>query len=291
MVDEIELFVSKLEELLNFASSRSDESLRSLNKFLNTHFAKDREGDESKILRCFISRMSMETILQKAVQSEYSDTYLLILARVSKLPEFSGTILQRTELWKFVHDIAAHSPYNKHIWQTVLSLIVFTLTNSKRKYFEFVKKGMIFESMIMLVNKASKDEIMTENCKLWVSTSVGALLRINKINRKVVQYLQNNGIMENMHLLDDREDLKWILLCPDLSQYRYIPGKRHREVSREIVGAMLCHYCKKEETTRKLKCCERCKSAFYCNRKCQRKAWKTHKTYCKAAKSNRERNL
>ena len=41
-----------------------------------------------------------------------------------------------------------------------------------------------------------------------------------------------------------------------------------------------CQGCGKMEL--KMKCCERCKSVFYCSRECQRGHWKLkHKKYCK----------
>ena len=119
MVDEIELLALELEEILSSATShwQSDERLI---HFVLAHFCKP---NESKILRCVISRISMETILHRAVQSEYSDTYLFILARVSKLPEFNGVILRRMELWKFVHEIALHSAYDSVLFPTIYNLL------------------------------------------------------------------------------------------------------------------------------------------------------------------------
>eukprot|EP00986_Skeletonema_menzelii_P009825 scaffold4586_cov152-Skeletonema_menzelii.AAC.5 len=46
-------------------------------------------------------------------------------------------------------------------------------------------------------------------------------------------------------------------------------------------GTWPCGHCGKYESN--LLQCSRCKSVHYCNRECQKKAWKTHKLECKAA--------
>lgn len=43
---------------------------------------------------------------------------------------------------------------------------------------------------------------------------------------------------------------------------------------------MACSYCNKKGTSI-LPVCKGCQSACYCNRECQRRAWPTHKQYCK----------
>merc|ERR1711871_1446385 len=41
----------------------------------------------------------------------------------------------------------------------------------------------------------------------------------------------------------------------------------------------VCNWCKKS-SHKELRLCSRCKSASYCNRQCQRAAWKGHKKEC-----------
>ena len=49
-----------------------------------------------------------------------------------------------------------------------------------------------------------------------------------------------------------------------------------------------CANCGAEDKKRNLKMCGRCKSVFYCNRKCSKAHWKKHKKSCK--KLVKERN-
>ena len=48
----------------------------------------------------------------------------------------------------------------------------------------------------------------------------------------------------------------------------------------------VCDYCKAEQSEQKkpMKSCSQCKVAYYCDRECQRKAWKGHKEICKGAR-------
>ena len=38
-----------------------------------------------------------------------------------------------------------------------------------------------------------------------------------------------------------------------------------------------CLYCNKKDVNKR---CSNCKSVFFCDKKCQKKAWKTHKKHC-----------
>ncbi len=49
--------------------------------------------------------------------------------------------------------------------------------------------------------------------------------------------------------------------------------------SESSIDDSVCTVCRKNEE--KLKCCSRCRSAFYCSVKCQRTHWPKHKKFCK----------
>ncbi|KIK63636.1 hypothetical protein GYMLUDRAFT_40705 [Collybiopsis luxurians FD-317 M1] len=46
-----------------------------------------------------------------------------------------------------------------------------------------------------------------------------------------------------------------------------------------------CAHCETVSKDKDLQQCGRCKLVFYCGRECQRKAWPTHKIYCRAAET------
>ena len=53
----------------------------------------------------------------------------------------------------------------------------------------------------------------------------------------------------------------------------------NNDSSKNKLNGKRCNYCNKIDA--KLKKCTRCKQAFYCSKKCQKKDWKNHKKVCK----------
>ena len=53
----------------------------------------------------------------------------------------------------------------------------------------------------------------------------------------------------------------------------------NNDSSKNKLNGKRCNYCNKIDG--KLKTCTRCKQAFYCSKKCQKKDWKNHKKVCK----------
>ena len=56
------------------------------------------------------------------------------------------------------------------------------------------------------------------------------------------------------------------------------------EVFESMLGDTKCGHCGKDATHR----CSKCKNAWYCNRDCQVRAWKSHKPLCELISSNKK---
>ena len=100
------------------------------------------------------------------------------------------------------------------------------------------------------------------------------------------------NLEDNLRFIGDESlrELVKLYLDPRTShiceQRVYTPGFGHKMTS-EITTPIICGGCKNMEKDVQYKVCNRCKSVYYCSRKCQKKHWKNHKKECRSLKATK----
>ena len=75
-----------------------------------------------------------------------------------------------------------------------------------------------------------------------------------------------------------------LMKCDNNFAYHYCAGNQKKVLENSKYFNFVptydewCLYC--DDRTKKKKKCSRCKSVFFCDETCQRKAWKIHKKHC-----------
>ena len=90
------------------------------------------------------------------------------------------------------------------------------------------------------------------------------------------------GLLSNLQILNDPH-LKFRIEQDHIlaSMSEQSQGEMYK-MTKQMADGHICAKCKSQENGRKkFKFCARCKSIYYCGKKCQKEHWKSHKKTCR----------
>mmetsp|Transcript_28050 Transcript_28050/g.41299 ORF Transcript_28050/g.41299 Transcript_28050/m.41299 type:complete len:424 (-) Transcript_28050:136-1407(-) len=154
--------------------------------------------------------------------------------------------------------------------------------------------GMIEQGAIDTIGRLLNGLDQNPKLRLKIAHQVGTQLRkVEKKTRGISCYMVQSEIPKLNHCIDLEGSLDRVLLMiqdvvegdskPKAWKSTFLVERHHIDDPSKVFGAeeqqqeRMCHACSKEG---KHKVCARCKTACYCSRECQVKAWKTHKKNC-----------
>merc|ERR1719473_389167 len=97
--------------------------------------------------------------------------------------------------------------------------------------------------------------------------------------------LRKDGRKMGRSALKKKVEYKIKQKCPKMEK-KSNPPKWVRRMWKFVKKEKKCEACGKNDPRAKLLACARCKTALYCNRKCQKKHFKTHKLVCSPIKAD-----
>lgn len=243
---------------------------------------------EFTIIREIVAILSLSHILEKVITLENSVSrllYILLAEVAAQLPEFTKSLLKRTDIWIQINEEVEQALEKEEIdfAVQVSMLIAHLISMSRARDLDLVMESRLIETIVCSLEKDVPLEKKT-GCEDCFKTSVSALGMNCLFSEKCRSYFRDCGVMRHLHLFNERIS-KYV---SNGVQWELEKHDRMRDSYSHEMGTVKCQKCRRKEGENKFKTCNRCKSVFYCSRACQKCDWESHKKNCISFKMQHE---
>jgi len=243
-----------------------------------------RKGEADPVMKVILEAIPLPIFLERIASHEsyfQQYTYLQLLVFAVNIRPIAVSCAKVDGIWDILSDIFNQNCYESdevptHMSGTTEEVI---MTNRNHRIQEAVF-GVV-GSLVRHMNKEKAKEFVFigffDECVAIASEKVDflhnalnhiaiLLLAITKNDPEVVERMKDSGY--EVEITKEQA----------LGIYAGLKKEKQSSAARNT-----CNSCGKR-LGQKLKACERCRSVFFCDRKCFKKAWKTHKKTCKQLK-------
>lgn len=275
------------DDVVNWITNIDENKFKLLNDFLVSN-----ANDHDDTLRSVIEKLTIQGIIEGAIgdNPRHALPYCCFIAASMHLPELAKRISQSFQFWKRLTsvlpgtNIAVAFLITRHACERV-----------KSKYLKNLIKSGILQELLLI----REDSNLFED---HFDEIVAALLFQFRGNDEIFATFRKCGILRKTHLLQNPMTALMVSDQDAAKQFygSQAEGSSYRDwvgmndiFGENVLGGNLgwqeepkakplkCANCGAEDEGKNLKMCGRCKSVFYCNRKCSKAHWKKHKKSCK----------
>jgi len=240
-----------------------------------------RKGEADPVMKVILEAIPLPIFLERIASHEsyfQQYTYLQLLVFAVNIRPIAVSCSKVKGIWDILSDIFNQNCYeNDEVPTQVSEEVIMTNQNHRIQEAVFGVVGSLVRHMKKEEAKAFVFIGFFDEC---VAVAAGKfdflhnalhhiailLLAITKNDPEVMERMKDSGY--EVEITKERA----------LGIYADLKKEKQSSAARNT-----CNSCGKR-LGQKLKACERCRSVFFCDRKCFKKAWKTHKKTCKQLK-------